>query len=110
MQRFFIIVVNCVLLAAVIVAVPEVAGVRFWHWEISSIAAAQTLTLWVLAFATVGNAGSALLLLKGRSERRLCWQWAGVFLALFGIEFALVRGWFNLHWLQSVVLWLQNHL
>ena len=110
MKRFFIITVNCVLLAAAIVAVPEVTSARFWHWEISSIAAAQTLTLWVLAFATAGNAGSALLLLKGRKEQRLCWQWAAIFVVLLGVKYALVRGWFNLHWLQRVVLWLQKHL
>ncbi|HEX5399416.1 MAG TPA: hypothetical protein VFY06_10250 [Verrucomicrobiae bacterium] len=110
MQRFFIIAVNCVLLAAAIVAVPEITSARFWHWEISSITAAQTLTLWVLVFAAVGNAGSALLLFKGRKERRLCWQWAVVFAALLGVKYALVRGWFNLHWLQQAVVWLQKHL
>ncbi len=110
MQRFFIIVLNCGLLAAAIIGVPEVAGVRFWHWEISSIAAAQTLMLWGLGLAIGGNAAGALFLLKGRKERRLCWQWAAIFGVLFGVEFAFIHGWLNLHWLQHALLWLQSRI
>ena len=104
MQRFFIIVANCVLLAAAIIGVPEIAGVRFWRWQISSIAAAQTLMLWGLALAAAVNAAAALFLLKGRKERRLCWQWAAVFAVLVGVEYAFVRGWISLHWLQRALL------
>jgi hypothetical protein len=108
MQRFFIIAINCVLLVAALIGVPEVAGVRFWRWQISSVATAQTLMLWGLAVAAAGNAAAARFLLKGRKERRLCWQWAAIFGALLGVEFALVRGWLNLHWLQRALLWLQK--
>ncbi len=103
MQRFFIIAINCVLLAVAIIGVPEVAGVRFWRWQISSVATAQTLMLWGLAVAA-----AALFLLKGRKERRLCWQWAAIFGALLGVEYAFVRGWLNLRWLQRALLRLQK--
>ena len=89
MQRFFITVANGMLVVAAIIGVPEVAGVRFWRWQISSIATAQTLMLWGLAFAAAGNAGAALFLLNGRKERTLCWQWAAVFAALLGVEIFL---------------------
>jgi hypothetical protein len=108
MQRFFIIAINGVLLAGAIIAVPEVAGVRFWRWQISSIATAQTLLLWGLAVAAAGNAAAALFLLKGRKERRLCWQWAAIFGALLGVEYACVRGWLDLRWLQRALRWLQK--
>lgn len=108
MQRFFIITVNCVVLATAIIAVPEIAGVRFWRWEISSVAAAQSLLLWGLGIAAGGNTVAALVLLKGRKERRLCWLWAAVFSVLLGVEYAAVRGWLNFHWLQQALLWFQS--
>lgn len=110
MQRFFIVAVNCALLSAAIIGVPEVAGVRFWRWEISSIAAAQTLMLCGLGLAAGGNAAAALFLLKGRKERRLCWQWAAIFGVLLSVEYAFIRGWLDLHWLQRALLWLQNRI
>ena len=108
MQRLFITVANCVLLAVVLVGVPEVAGERFWDWQISSVPVARALVAWGLALAAGANAVAALFLLKGRKERRLCWQWAIVFVALIGVEYALVRGWINFHWLQRALLRLQK--
>jgi hypothetical protein len=108
MQRLFITVANCVLLAGASIAVPEVSGVRFWHWQLSSISTAQALMLWGLAIAACGNAAAALFLLKGRKERKLCWQWTAIFVALLGVEYAFVRGWLNLRWLQRALLWLQK--
>jgi len=109
MRRFFITAANCALLAAAIIGVPEVTGVRFWRWQISSIAAAQTLMFWGLAFAAFANAGAALFAFKGRKERKLCWLWAAVFGVLLLAYGAFVRGWFNFQWLQHALLWLQNH-
>jgi hypothetical protein len=74
------------------IGAPEVAGARFWSWQISSIRVEQTLTLWGLAFAAAGNAGAALFLIKGRKERKLCWEWAAVFGALPGAEYTFVHG------------------
>ena len=108
MQRFFITVANCVLLVTVLIGVPEVAGARFWHWRISSIAAVQRLMIWELALATAGNAVAVLFLLKGRKERKLCWLWSAIFGVLLLAYWAFVRGWINFRWLQNVLLWLQN--
>lgn len=110
MQRFFITVANCVLLVVALLGMPDVAELRFWRWQISSIATAQALMLWGLAIAVAGNAVTALFLLKGRKERKLCWLWASIFGVLLGVEFAFVRGWFNFQWLKEALLWLQNHL
>jgi hypothetical protein len=108
MRRFFITVANCVLLAVVLVGVPEVAGERFWDWRISSVPVMRTLTLWGLALAAAANAGAALFLIKGGKERKLCWEWAAIFGALLGAECAFVRGWFNFDWLKQTLLWLQK--
>ena len=110
MQRFFLLAVNCALLVAAFVGVPEVAGMRFWRWQISSIATAQTLMLWGLALAVIGNAGAALFFIKGRRERKLCWMWAMVFGALLLAYGAFVRGYFNFDWLKQTLHWFQNHL
>jgi hypothetical protein len=40
----------------------------------------------------------------------LCWEWAAVFGALLGVEFAFVQGWLNFNWLKQTLLWLQKHL
>jgi hypothetical protein len=109
MQRFFIIAANCALLVALL-GVPEIAGVRFWHWQISSIAVAQTLMFWGLALAAGTNAVAALFLFNGRKERQLCRLWVAVFGALLLAYWAFVRGWFNFDWLQRALLWLQKHL
>jgi len=103
MQRFCITAINCGLLAVVLIAVPAVSGERFWHWQVSSIAATQTLMLWGLGFAVAGNAGGALFLVKGRKERRLCWWWAAVFGALLLAYWAFVKGYYNLNWLQRAI-------
>ena len=109
MQRFFITVANCALLVTVLIGVPDVAGARFWHWQISPTSAEQKLMLWGLTFASAGNAVAALFLIKGRKERKLCWLWAAIFSALLLAYWAFVRGWFNFRWLQNVLLWLQKH-
>ena len=108
MQRLLITLVNCALLVIAFIGVPEVASARFGHWQISSLSAKQTLTMWGLALAAIGNAGAALFLVKGRKERKLCWEWAVVFAVLLGAEYAFVRGWFNFDWLKQVLLRLQK--
>ncbi|MDE3069008.1 MAG: hypothetical protein KGJ60_15865 [Verrucomicrobiota bacterium] len=108
MQRLLIMVANCAWLAVVLIGGPEAAGVHFWHWRISAVATAQSLTLWGLAIAIVADAGAALFLVQGHKERKLCWLWAAVFGALLGVEDALARGWFDFDWLKRSLLWLQK--
>jgi hypothetical protein len=109
MQRLLIITTNFVLLALLLVGSPAVTGAQFLGWQVSSVPAARMLMRWGLALATAGNAGAALFLIKGRKERKLCWEWAAVFGALLGVEFAFVQGWLNFNWLKQILLWLQKH-
>src|ERR1035441_6323280 len=74
MQRFLIQCVNCVLLAIIFFGIPAVTGVQFGNWQISSVPQARRLMLWGLALAVAGNAVAALGLIKGRKERKLCWE------------------------------------
>ena len=107
MQRFVISAANCVLLVVLLVGVPEVSGVRFWHWQLSSLPAARTLTFWGLLLAAAANAGVTFLV-KGRKNRKFCWLWAALFTALVGGEYAYERGYFNFEWLKRALLWLTN--
>jgi hypothetical protein len=109
MQRLLIITTNCVLLALLLVGSPAVTGAQFWNWQVSSVPAARTLMLWGLALAAAGNAAAALFGIRGRKERKLCWEWAAVFGALLGAEYAFVHGRLNFNWLKQFLLWLQKH-
>lgn len=108
MQRLFILAVNCAWLVVVFIGAPAVAGVQFWHLEISSVPVARALLFWGLALATAVNAGAALFVVKGRKERKMCWLWAAVFGALLGGEFTFERGCFNFDWLKRALLWLSK--
>jgi hypothetical protein len=62
-----------------------------------------------LALAAAGNAAIAQFGIRGRKERKSCWEWAAVFGALLGVEYALAHGWLNFNWLRQILLWLQKH-
>jgi hypothetical protein len=109
MQRFLIQCVNGVLLAIIFLGIPAVTGVQLGRWQISLASQARCLMLWGLALAVAGNVTAAWLLIKGRKERKLCWEWAAVFGALLGVEFAFVQGRLNFNWLKQILLWLQKH-
>lgn len=110
MQRFLIIVTNSTLLALLLIGAPGIAGRRFGNWEISSVPVVRTLMFWGLTLAAAGNGLAALMLVKGRKDRKLCWEWTAVFVALLGVEYAFVCGWLHFHWLQRALLWLQKCL
>ena len=110
MQRFLIQCVNCVLLAIIFFGIPAVTGMQFGDWQISSVPQARRLMFWGLALAAAGNVVAALGLIKSRKERKLGWEWAGVFIGLLLVQYAYIRGDFNFNWLKSALLWLQNHL
>jgi hypothetical protein len=109
MQRFLIQCVNCALLAIVFLGIPAATGEQFWEWRISSVPLAHELMLWGLALAAGGNMLAAGGLIKGRKERKLCWEWTGVFIGLLLVQYACNRGYFNFNWLKQILLWLQNH-
>jgi hypothetical protein len=109
MQRFLIQCVNCVLLAIVFLGIPAVTGEQFWKWRISSVPLAHQLMLWGLTLAATGNAMAALMLIKSRKERKLCWEWTGVFIGLLLVQYAYIRGYFNFNWFKNTLLWFQNH-
>jgi hypothetical protein len=64
---------------------------------------------WGLALAAAGNAVAALGLIKGRKERKLCWEWTAVFIGLLFVQYAYLRGYFNFNWLKQTLLWFQKH-
>ena len=109
MSRFLIQCLNAVLLAVIFLGLPVAAGKEFGNWRISPVLQGQELMLWALALAGAGNGVAALGLVKGRKERKLCWEWAAVFSALLGAEYAFVRGWFNFDWLKQTLLRLRKH-
>jgi hypothetical protein len=109
MQRFLIQCVNCVLLAIIFFGIPAVTGVQFGDWQISPVPQARRLMLWGLALAVAGNAVAALGLIKGRKERKLCWEWTAVFIGLLFVQYAYLRGYFNFNWLKQTLLWFQKH-
>ena len=108
MQRALIVAVNCVMLAGMLLGVQEVASEQFWHWQISSVPAARALTFWGLVLAALLNAAAALFVVKGRKDRKACWLWAAIFIALLGAAYIYERGYFNFHWLKNALLWIQN--
>jgi hypothetical protein len=109
MQRFLIQCVNCVLLAIIFFGITAVAGMQFGNWQISSVPLARRLMFGGLALAATGNAVAALGLIKGRKERKLCWEWTAVFIGLLFVQYACLRGYFNFNWLKQTLLWLQKH-
>ncbi|HUA67340.1 MAG TPA: hypothetical protein VMA13_02225 [Candidatus Saccharimonadales bacterium] len=108
MQRFLIHCVNCALLAVVFLGIPAVTGEQFWGWQVSSVSLAHELILWGLALAVMTNVVIALGLVKRRKERKLCWEWMGVFVGLLLLTYLYIRGCFNFNWLKNMLLWFQN--
>jgi hypothetical protein len=109
MQRFLIQSVNFVLLAIIFFGLPAVTGAQLGHWQISAAPQVQRLMFWGLALAAAGNAVAALGLIKSRKERKLCWEWAAVFIGLLLVQYAYLHGYFNFNWLKQALLWLQKH-
>ncbi len=109
MQRFLIQCVNCVLLVIIFFGIPAVSGAQFGSWQISPVSQARRLMFWGLALAVAGNAVAVLGLIKSRKERKLCWEWAAVFIGLLLVQYAYLRGYFNFNWLKQTLLWIQKH-
>ena len=110
MQRFFLILANVALLALLFLGLPAASRAEVGNWQIAKTPTTQTLMLWGLGAATGMNGLAALGLIKGRKERGLLWEWAGIFAALGLLHYALMRNWVNFNWLKATLQWLQQHL
>src|ERR1035437_8830957 len=109
MQRFLIQCVNVALLAIIFLGIPAVTGAQLGDWRSSLALQARRLMLWGMALAVAGNAVAVLGLIKGRKERKLCWEWTAVFVGLLFVQYAYLRGYFNFNWLKQTLLWFQKH-
>jgi hypothetical protein len=110
MQRFLIKCVNCALLILIIIGLPAATHDKLGNLRITSASVSQLVMFWGLSLALAGNAIAALFLLKGRKERKLCWEWTALFGVLLFAFTAFVFGYFNFDWLKRGLLWLQSHI
>ena len=110
MRRYFIILTNCILLAFLFIGIPAATRAQVGNYQISRAATAQSLMYWSTVAAAAANIFAALFLIKGRKEKILGWEWAGVFAGLWFVQYAITRGWLNFEWLKRVLLWFQSHL
>jgi hypothetical protein len=62
-----------------------------------------------LGFAAAANIFAALIFVKVRKQKILCWEWAAVFGGLLLAYYGFTRGYFNFNWLKHALQWLQNH-
>jgi hypothetical protein len=109
MQRLSIQCFNVALLVLVFIGLPAATRTQWGNWHISPARQSQCLMFWGLALAAAGNAVAALGLIKGRKERKLCWEWTAVFIGLLFVQYAYLRGCFNFNWLKQTLLWVQQH-
>jgi hypothetical protein len=93
----------------IFIGLPAATRAQWGNWQISANTQTQWLMFWSLALAAAGNIVAALGLVKDRKERKLCWEWAAVFIGLLFVLFAYLRGYFNFNWLKQTLLWLQKH-
>jgi hypothetical protein len=109
MQRFLIQIVNFSLLFVILVGVPAATHAQIGNWQISSAPTARLVIFWGLGIAAGLNVICALFFIKSQKDRKLGWEWAAIFGALWLAYFGFVRGWFNFEWLKQALLWVQKH-
>ncbi|HXI69590.1 MAG TPA: hypothetical protein VNN22_04460 [Verrucomicrobiae bacterium] len=109
MQRVLIQIINFSLLFLILVGVPAATRAEFGNWQISSATTARLIMFWGLGLAAGLNLLGAWKLIKDKQNRRLCWEWATVFSALWLAYFGFVRGLFNFEWLKQALQWVQKH-
>jgi len=110
MQRFLIIATNCALLVLLFIGLPAATRAQFGNVQFSSASTGQLLMFWGLGIAAAANIFAALIFVKVRKQKVLCWEWAAVFGALLLAYYGFTRGYFDFNWLKKSLLWLQNHL
>ena len=109
MQRFLIIATNCVLLALLLVGLPAATHLQLGDWQISSVSTNRQLLFGGLAAAMAGNVVAALVFIKGRKGKVLCWEWSAVFGACLLACYGYRHGYINFNWLKQILLWVQQH-
>ncbi len=109
MQRFLIITTNGALLVLLLIGLPAATRGHLGNVQISSAATGQLIMFWGLGIAAGANILAALVLIKNRKHKILCWEWAAIFGALWLAYFGFVRGWFDFEWLKHALQWLQKH-
>lgn len=110
MQRVLIITANCVLLAFLLIGLPAATREQVGNLQLSHASTGRVLMFTGLTIAAAANILVALLLIKNRKQKIVCWEWAAVFIALLLAFYGFTRGYFNFEWLKKILLWLQNHL
>jgi hypothetical protein len=109
MQRFLIQCANFAWLALLLIGMPAVVHAQLGDVQFTPASTIHRLMFWGLVIAVAGNVLAALVI-KGRKERFLCWEWAVVFGGLLAIQLAFVHGYLNFDWLKRTLLWLQKNL
>lgn len=109
MSRFLIITANGVLLVLLLIGLPAATRAQLGGVQFSSATNGRLLMFWALGIAAAANILAALMFVKARKHKILCWEWAAIFAALWLAFFGFVRGWFNFEWLKHVLQWMQKH-
>ncbi|MGB7767702.1 MAG: hypothetical protein WBN22_02475 [Verrucomicrobiia bacterium] len=109
MQRFFIIAMNCGLLALLLIGLPAATHAQLGDWQIAYAATGRRLLFWGLTIGAAGNIFAGLAIVKGRKGKILCGEWTVVFAGLLLVCWGFTHGYFNFNWLKQALLWLQNH-
>ena len=110
MPRFLILLLNCALLALLLLGLPDATRARVIGYQVSKAPTTQHLVVWGLGIAAVANLLAGLVLIKDRKARPLAWEWTGIFATLGLLQYALYRGWTNFNWLKTALEWCQAHL
>jgi len=110
MQRFLIIAMNCALLVMLLIGLPAAARAQLGNWQVSPAATGRLLMFCGLGTAVAANLFAALVLVKARKPRILCWEWAAVFSGLLLAYYGYTHGYFNFLWLRHALQWLQKRL
>jgi hypothetical protein len=109
MQRFLIITINCALLILLFIGLPAATREHFGNVQLSSASTGRQLMFWGLGIAAAANFFAALILIKGRKQKILCWEWTAIFGALLLAYYGFTRGWFDFEWLKHALQWVQKH-
>ena len=110
MLRWFLFLLNCVLLGLLLLGLPEATRTHVAGYQLSKAPTTQGLVVWGLGLAAAANLLAGLVLIKDRKVRPLAWEWTVLYAALGLLQYSLYRGWVNFDWLKNALEWCQAHL